>query len=662
MTKNADNKRSTSESATSNRCGTRSPSADISLPVSSQTGGRKIKRSKMGPRRAIVLIGVHVVMVAHFLHYYVSGRTLSPIEPSESMYTLELGQVNAGFIFFVVALLATAVFGRFMCGWGCHLVAYQDLCAWLMKTLGVKPKPFRSRLLVFVPLGLAVYMFVYPSVRRVVAPATVSAFPGFSNHLVTADFWKTFPDPLFAVITVIGCGVVAVYVLGAKGFCTYGCPYGGFFGLTDKVAIGQILVNDNCEQCGHCTAVCTSNVRVNEEVKAYGMVVDPGCMKCMDCVSVCPNDALRYGFAKPTVLRAKPTTAPKSRVYDFARAEDLVLAVVFLLTTASFRGLYDRLPLLLSVALGGVTAYLLLKLWRVVVSPTVRVQNLRIKTAGRVTGTGFVVIGVIVMWSIFTVHSGFVQWHRVWGRHYLNLTEATPDDVFSGRFLSKTYSPQHDENVDKSRKHFAMADAWGLADTVEVKLGLSWNALLEGDDAAAERFAREAVAASPERATLWEELSKILERRGDLEGAIEAVRRAIELGEPSAANHFRLAVLLTQVNRWDEAVDAYEECIVRWPHSAEARHNLGGLLGRMGRYDEAIGYLLAALDIAPDDADTYDELGLALAAAGRVDEAIRAFQSAIELAPDHSAARFHLNTLLQGRRRPVEPGPPDDSR
>src|SRR6185503_18805376 len=67
----------------------------------------------------------------------------------------------------------------------------------------------------------------------------------------------------------------------------------------DKLATGRILVTDACEGCGHCTAVCTSNVRVHEEVAKFGMVVDPGCMKCMDCVSVCPNDALYFGFANP---------------------------------------------------------------------------------------------------------------------------------------------------------------------------------------------------------------------------------------------------------------------------------------------------------------------------------------------------------------------------
>jgi hypothetical protein len=39
------------------------------------------------------------------------------------MDTLENAALNAGAIFFAVALLGTLVFGRFFCGWGCHIVA-----------------------------------------------------------------------------------------------------------------------------------------------------------------------------------------------------------------------------------------------------------------------------------------------------------------------------------------------------------------------------------------------------------------------------------------------------------------------------------------------------------------------------------------------------------
>lgn len=189
-----------------------------------------IKRSLMGRRRALVLGAVHVVILVHVLHWKLAGRTLSPVEPSESMRTLEFGEVNAGAVFFALAILSTAIFGRFFCGWGCHVVALQDLCAWTMRRLGVRPRPFRSRILVWAPLALALYMFVWPSFARVVSPLfpplaeflkPPPPFPGFSSHLVTASFWATFPGIAIAIPFFLVCGFAVVYLLGAKGFCTY---------------------------------------------------------------------------------------------------------------------------------------------------------------------------------------------------------------------------------------------------------------------------------------------------------------------------------------------------------------------------------------------------------------------------------------------------------
>src|ERR1043166_4896133 len=79
------------------------PAGTLSLPVLPDPK-RTIRKSKMGPIRAAVLVGVHVVIAAHILLWVALGmrRTVSPVEPSESMYTLEQGLVNAGFVFFAL--------------------------------------------------------------------------------------------------------------------------------------------------------------------------------------------------------------------------------------------------------------------------------------------------------------------------------------------------------------------------------------------------------------------------------------------------------------------------------------------------------------------------------------------------------------------------------
>jgi polyferredoxin/tetratricopeptide (TPR) repeat protein len=595
---------------------------------------RKSKRSKW---RAGVLIGVHALIALHITHYLIVGRTLSPVEPSESMYTLELGFVNCGFVFFAIALAGTLVFGRFFCGWGCHIVALQDSCAWLMKKLGVRPKPFRSRLLAFAPLALALYMFALPTLLRLASGGPDGAFPGFSNHLLTSNLWATFPGPVFAVLTFATCGFAAVYFLGAKGFCTYGCPYGALFGGLDYASPGRIVVNDDCEQCGHCTATCTSNVRVHEEVRLYGMVVDPGCMKCTDCVSVCPKGALRFSFAQPSFLKRAPST-PRAKRYDLRLSEELFVGVIGVVATLAFRDLYNGPPLLMSVGLGGITAFLSLRLWHLLLRPGVRVQNLELKTAGRMRRPGWLFVSLTVLWLLFTFHSAFAQWHRAWGRHSLNQSEVSRADALSGAFRSKQYSDRHEHATAEAFRHFSLADRWGLAGVVEVKLGLAWCYLLRGDFNEAEQKAREAIALAPDQPALQQNLL-------DIERA----------AAPSAEDHFKRAGLLAESGKLEESAIEFEACVARAPDSAPARFNLGGVLRRLGRNEAAIEQLGAARRLSPEDPDVFVELGLAYMAAGANEDAVEAFKRAVALNPESQESRLHLPGLIRQLERSGQP-------
>lgn len=95
-------------------------------------------RSRYAPWRAATLGLVHLLMAAHVAHWLIAGKTLAPLELNEVMYTFELGIVTAGFLFMASVLLATAIFGRFFCSWGCHILALQDLSTWILKKVGVR--------------------------------------------------------------------------------------------------------------------------------------------------------------------------------------------------------------------------------------------------------------------------------------------------------------------------------------------------------------------------------------------------------------------------------------------------------------------------------------------------------------------------------------------
>lgn len=403
----------------------------VSLPVIDCASGQRPEKepsSRAGKWRAAVLIAVHVAIIAHVAHWLISGKTMSPVEPSESMETLERGSINAGFVFFAVSLLITLVFGRFVCGWACHVVALQDLCGWMMKKLGVRPKPFRSRLLIYAPLALALYMFVWPSFKRLaVAPALEAASIGWpawlrpvepvrqlSSGMFVEDFWETFPEWYVAIPFLLVIGFAAVYFLGAKGFCTYACPYGGFFAPADKVAPVRIRVTDACAGCGHCTAVCTSNVRVHEEVRDFGMVVDPGCMKCLDCVSACPNDALYLGVGKPAIrvkprseeakITASKASAARQRRYDLSWPGEFVMVGVLLVVFVSTRGMLDQIPMLMAGALAGIGVFLTLIAWQILRGEHARIYGFKLKLKGKVKPLGWAYLVVMLLLT------GVVAW------------------------------------------------------------------------------------------------------------------------------------------------------------------------------------------------------------------------------------------------------------
>ncbi|MFG0246897.1 MAG: 4Fe-4S binding protein [Phycisphaerales bacterium JB052] len=410
----------------------------VSLPVL-DCGSSKapmMGRTRIARWRAGVLTLVNVLMIAHLIQWAIMGMTVSPIEPSESMETLEVGVVNAGAIFFLVAILATLIFGRFFCGWLCHIVALQDLCAWMMTKVGIRPKAFRSRFLVYFPILLGGYMFVWPTFKRqVLSPLLENAgidWPNWlrpvepiqvwSNGLIVDDFWATMPPWYIAVPFLFICGFACVYFLGAKGFCTYGCPYAAFFKPIDTLAPVRIHVNDDCKQCGYCTSVCTSNVRVSEEVRDFGMVVDPGCMKTLDCISACPNDALSLGFGRPA-LGAKPkASAKESRKaalkkrrgrYDLSLWEETLAAVLMLWFFYATRGMLDAVPMLLAGGLAAISTLIVMLALKLLHQQHVRLYKIQFKAGGSIKPAGYalVLLGLVfVVGSVWSGNARILRW------------------------------------------------------------------------------------------------------------------------------------------------------------------------------------------------------------------------------------------------------------
>jgi ferredoxin len=382
---------------------------ESSIPL--QVVRDRTRMSRIAKRRLLVLLLVQLLLIAHVVLWLLSTRygwfggfTISPIEPSESIETVSDGIINAGAMFFAAALLSTALLGRWFCGWGCHVLLLQDGCYWAMRKIGVRPRAFRSRLLMLAPLTLALYMFVWPVVYRLCFAPPDIGWNGFTSHILVRDFWATFPGLTVAVFFLGICGFLTVYMLGSKGFCTYGCPYGGFFAPLDRFAPLRIRVNDNCQGCAECTAVCSSNVRVHEEVATHGMVVDSGCMKTMDCIEACPNDALSLGIGPIAVGQPRPR-----RTWDLTWPQEVAMAVLMLALFLIWRGAYGVVPMLMAIGMAACGAWLCWKAWSVLRSPNAKWLTWQLRLKGRIKKHGVVLLFATALFLSLTVATGIVQ-------------------------------------------------------------------------------------------------------------------------------------------------------------------------------------------------------------------------------------------------------------
>jgi polyferredoxin/tetratricopeptide (TPR) repeat protein len=612
----------------------------INLPVlgASTAPQSDIRASKMARWRAASLIVLYVLMIAHIIQWRLMGQTVSPIEPSETMYTLQNGAVNAGFIFFGLAILATLIFGRFVCGWGCHIVALQDFCAWLMKKFGLTPRPFRSRLLVFVPLIVALYMFVWPTVARyLVKPPNETLLPQFTNHLITSDYWATFPTVAVAIPFLFICGFMTVYFLGSKGFCTYACPYGGFFAVADQLAPGKIRVTDACNQCGHCTAVCTSNVLVHAEVNKYGMVVDPGCMKCMDCVSVCPNDALYFGFGKPSVAVKKSIT----KNYSLTWPEELFAAAVFFLSFLAVWDVYQLVAMLMALGIATITTFLAVRTLRLIRSSDLSFYRWNLKSGGVIKKAGWGFLSFAIIWIGLNAHSGYVRYHeRAAAMAFEKIR--IPDELALARPNPVRWlSPTDVANIDSGREHFSAAVNAGLFVNKEAISKRAWIEYLSGRTAEAVQLLDTAAEYQTGEARVLSLYYRgaILNRTGRPEEALTDLDEALMERPELLTAREEKGESLWRLGRRDEAVAAWRDAVRMSSGLPLANSLLAGASYLSGKTDEAAQYEKQADQFTPNDPLFHWMLGMRLQNVGMNDLAEKHFARAIQLNPEFKRAR-----------------------
>jgi Tfp pilus assembly protein PilF len=138
---------------------------------------------------------------------------------------------------------------------------------------------------------------------------------------------------------------------------------------------------------------------------------------------------------------------------------------------------------------------------------------------------------------------------------------------------------------------------------------------------------------------------------GDVSGAEQVFREALQSAPDFAEVHANLGLLLDQAQRPDEAERHYRRALELSPDQTQTWLNLGALLatGKHHAEAEATYRRVLALDETFDAA--WSNLGVLLACTKREAEAEQCYRTVLARTPDHRNAAFNLAYLLlrQGR-------------
>ncbi len=201
----------------------------------------------------------------------------------------------------------------------------------------------------------------------------------------------------------------------------------------------------------------------------------------------------------------------------------------------------------------------------------------------------------------------------------------------------------------------------------------------------AEQFTRQALAAQPGAAGLWNELGTILRQQGRDQEAVAAARQAVSLDPAAAVLWANLGNAHFQAQQWAEATAAYQQALGRDPNDVNVWNNLASAqiksnaftdaqktlehaltldpahpgvvpnyaycLCRQSRQEDAALWLEQRLGMNPLVAEAWNKLGEVWQMMGEIELAISSYRRALSIDPQHPTAQYQLARMLRHQRR-----------
>ena len=150
-------------------------------------------------------------------------------------------------------------------------------------------------------------------------------------------------------------------------------------------------------------------------------------------------------------------------------------------------------------------------------------------------------------------------------------------------------------------------------------------------------------AATKVRGETYLRIGETYRRKGDLGGAIEALKKAREIEPDNVLTLTTLAMVLEAASRWPDARTTYEAALKLDPQNVVTLNNEAMLIAEHGGdLEQALTMAQRATQLAPKQPEVRDTLGLIYLKKGLADGALDIFKQLVVEQPNAANYRYHL--------------------
>lgn len=173
---------------------------------------------------------------------------------------------------------------------------------------------------------------------------------------------------------------------------------------------------------------------------------------------------------------------------------------------------------------------------------------------------------------------------------------------------------------------------------------------MRGDYDEALKLQQRAVELHPKWNTMHHNLAQVFNAMGRIDDAKRAYNKAIELEPKGLLSYLAFAAMLSEKvggqAGMEEAIATLQKATQRIPDAAEAWFSMGNIHFRMNREREALADFKKALELEPKHAQAANNLGALVSRSGDTDGAIPFFRTAIQNNPGLMDAYYNLAESL----------------